>query len=243
MRFKKYIFTLAFFLGLLVPAYSYAAPENPQMCSKITDLSEKTTQQVQSAKTDFETRLETRTKSITDREADRDTKLQTLRSDADKNFDAQIAAVANNLVALPDVTALNDFKTTVETVRSDREVAFDKAIAAFRSALDTLLSTRKDAADEALTSFQTTMATALTSAETDCNAGAAPQTVRAELKGALQAARDNLKTSKNINTPLAPIIDELTKIRRKSATTALANYDLAIKKAVDVLEAKVPSLK
>ncbi len=208
-----------------------------QFCNRFTDatgkLSTDTTEKFKQLSDNFGARgdkVRGDFKSLGDRIGDGRTKADAARA---KKF-AELEAKATTA---DQKSAVTTFEASINAAVAARRAATDSADATFKAGLLLAVADRQAALKTAATNYKAAVATALANAKASCAAGANSDTVRANLKTALDTARANLDTARKNAPKAGPNVDTLKAAHKTAIDKANADFKAAVKTALATLKA------
>jgi len=183
--------------------------KNKQICNKIADWAERIDQTISGRQDKIEEKQVEREQKLEQKRDSRDARLETYREKWGEHWDEHFAKLENKASTSEEKLALVEFKETVIDAMASRQAAVDKAISDFRTALDKTILDRKNAVDAAKIAYQDAYNEAVQKAKDDCAAGANPAEIRATLKAALKAAKDQYNSARRAieKMDLKPLVE------------------------------------
>ncbi len=246
---KKIIAGSLLFGTLLSPVLALAEAPSPKInagkgiCVQISDLSDKKIAAAEDKQTKFQTKYTEQLKQYEEKQIAADTKLQEKRDEAENALLAKISAFSETASTTEQKKAVSDFQTAIESARTARKTSLDSAIKAFRDGVASSSDSRKSTIDTALLTFQTSVTSAFEKAKTDCANSVSPQTIRANLKLALNGAQEKLKADKLSVSKVGATTSVLAKTRKQAVAKIVSDYKAAIRKAKADLRLVFPAQK
>ena len=137
------------------------------------------------------------------------------------------------------LTAVTDFKTTIDGLIAQRESAVSDALAEYRQGLNDARDAHRTSIDGGIETFRSAIDAALGQAQTDCEAGVSPATLRQTLKDGLGAAREAYQQEIRAVAPETGARRALNEEFRATVRTATEEFKSGIHTARDALKAEV----
>jgi hypothetical protein len=190
----------------------------------------------------------THANTLASKRAEADTKLQQTRATVDAKivtdrtqWDAtrqqHFAALEAKATTPAQKQAVTTFESTVLAAVATRRATVDQARTTFRSAEDGLIASRRSSIDAALAAFKASIASAEAQAQTGCDSGVTPVSVRTTFVASMKQARVSLQSSFAGITKVAPQLQILGQTRKTAVQAADAARNVAIKQAAVILKA------
>ncbi len=231
--------------GILVPLWIFAQNANDNQkakgfCNIISNLASKYDQRI----TDRETKLEQKrneiTNRITNRWAERDTKLAEKRAKWDTNREEHFEKLEEKAGTDEQKQTLLVFKQAVTTAIASRRAVIDKAIEDFRQGVEQAKIDRKSAADALRNTFRNTIRAAFQKAETDCEAGVDPGTIRTNFQAEVKAAKEKFESDRQEMEKLQVGMKALIETRKEAIEKAITDFKAAMETAKNNFKTAFP---
>jgi hypothetical protein len=196
----------------------------------------------------LQARLDDRQTAIDGRRDERKAKLDELRSKHEtsrlemkdtwqRKWTALIAQLQGDAADDAQKAAIAAFKTAMEAAFQGRMTAVEAADKTFRDGLVKLDTDKKTAVANALAAYKVSVKAALDKAKADCGAGKDPETVRANLKSALDASHAKLQDALTGIAGIGDKVAALVQTRHDAIDAAHTDFKTAAEKAHDALKA------
>jgi hypothetical protein len=199
-------------------------------CTNIKNFSERIERQI----ADFDLKRAESNAGVYDKKSQFDQKLSESRNKTDLERLARYQRLNEFASSTEQKMAIGKFQSSIELAVAARKTAVDYALQNFRTQVKALVDARKTALSAAVKKFEDTVKAALSKAQSDCDAGVAPQTIRAELVSKLTAARERLAKDRssvqNIGEQVKPLIEE----RKASTDKAFEDFKTETERARQV---------
>ncbi len=164
----------------------------------------------------------------------RDEKLEDVRTQVDTRREennvkrkGQLEELSKRATTEEQKKAVTNFTMVIDKALVDKKTATDAVIAAHRKNVDQVIATRRAAADKALTTLKTNIELAKTKAKSDCAANIGGDTVRKNLKDALQIAQETFRTT------VSALQKDILPVKNGEKKAELRAIEEAYKKSVD----------
>lgn len=238
----KVLFEGAIITSLLIPVLLLAQGNAEKgICARLSTLSLKIDERF----ANFDARLEAkRTETanrIETRQNEFDARLTEKRAKWDANRDEHFAKLEEKAQTDVQKQALLAFRETVTAAISARRAAIDTANQNFREGVQDAIASRKSAVDTATTTFRNSLKAAFDKANSDCQAGVDPRTVRENLGTDLKAARDKFASDRQEIEKLKTPMETLINTRKEAIKKAIDDFKAAIEKAKTDFKAAFPT--
>lgn len=171
-----------------------------------------------------------------DRWAASDQKIATARANAASKRDAEFAKLESKATTDAQKSAASTFEAAVKTAISTRQSAMDAAKQAYRDGITSALASNASAMNTAAATYKSSVDAALAQAAADCANGVSGSTVRTNLKGAIQAARDAFKSARS-PSGLQSTREQLAATRKSAIQQANDAFKAAVESARQTLQA------
>lgn len=205
-------------------------------CDKLTTVADKITNRMAEKESKINDRQDTR---LTNLSAKRDERLQ--KRAENRTYWDNVRAAKYVLLEAKAKTegqkqAVATYKSTIETAVKTRCDAINAAVAQFKKDLDSLIATRQSSIDQAVARYKNSVNIAIAKAQSDCSITAIPLTVRTELKDSLLTARTTLQSDRTAIDKVADNIDSLIAARKAAVSATWTVYKTSLKAARDTLK-------
>lgn len=206
-------------------------------CQKISDLSGQAEEKFTKANGP-----EDRLNQWQEKISEQDGKLTKLREQWDSNRDDQFKKLEENATTDEQKKAVADFEAAVKDAISIRRAAVDGALSVWRSGVKDLISARKQAITSDASAFGDAVKAAFDKAESDCQSGVSPTTIRMTLKSSIQAARVKYHEDRQGAPKVGGVnIQTLITARRNAVSKAMIDFKAAMEKARSELKKAFPT--
>lgn len=166
-------------------------------------------------------------------------KLEQRRTASDDAREDNLEKLREKYADPEDQAAIDAFQEAVEAAVRDRREAFDAAHLAFRDGVATALAKRQELVRTALTAMQTAIQNAIADAKEACAAGEATETIRTNLRAAIQSAREEFKTARKSSDKVSAELENLRNSRKTAVKEAQDEFHEALEAAKENLKASL----
>lgn len=167
---------------------------------------------------------------------DTDKKVAEARQDVDDQRRLNFAKLEDKATTETQKGAVKAYETAITTAATTRRAVVDTARQTFRSAVAAMVNSRRDALSDQASGLRSAVAVAYTTAQTSCDGGVAPATVRSTLLDSLKTSRETFADQRQSDTKVRGQIGALAKTRDAVIKTADETFVSAAKTAGQTLE-------
>jgi len=174
-----------------------------------------------------------RTEALDNRSEKREDKRSDIdirRAENEVKRNNQFEELAKRVTTDAQKAALEAFRTSMTAALAERKKTVDAILLAHTTEVDTVMAARKAGADKALVTLKADIETAKTQAKSDCANNVAGDTVRTNLKNAIQQAqekfRDTLKSLEKVK--------DVSQASREARKQELQKAEDTFKKSVEL---------
>lgn len=168
------------------------AKANAGLCAKIEDFYSRSITQLADKEAKYQSKKLEREKVLMEKYAERAVKQDKARANWDNKSDALFSKLEDRAGTDEQKQAAAAYEQAVSAAVTARRVVIDAALAQFNASLAEQLKNRQIAFEAALAAYKTAASAAQEKAKAACSGEAGAQKIRAELKAGLKAARQKL---------------------------------------------------
>lgn len=168
------------------------------------------------------------------------TELAQKRAIWDRERQAQYESMLGQTKDDTQRTAVESFKSSIESAISVRRIGVDAAIATYFTSSGADLQNESNLLSKARDDFKTSVATTISQAKSDCAAGKSSSEIRANFQSGLKSAQADLQTSRQSATVLEQGLAGARKAELSSIDKALKTFTSS---AADARQSLIDALK
>jgi hypothetical protein len=201
------------------------------VCENISEKIDQLENKIANQEDGVRTRQEQRLANWTEKAGKVDTKLESLREAWDTNRTEQFTKLRDRAKTDDQIRAVTAFETTTKEAIAARRLAVDDAMNKFREGVKNTIQTRQGDMDKIMSGLEATRLEIFKKAKDDCANGANAQTVRTNLRKALQEGKNKLEANKKSETKSGETIVSLVRIRQAAVEDALTKFKATMERA------------
>jgi hypothetical protein len=205
-------------------------------CSRITAFGAQIETRLNDRQTALKIKRDGEKKRLIDHRAAYQEKKKEVRTEAATKRNEALKKLEATVETEEQKNALIAFKAAMETAMTARKASVDAAQKAFQEGLDKVVADRKASSDAIVASFRAAVKAAFAAAKADCAAKTDPETVKENLKAALEAARQKFQTDRNALAKQGDAVKVLVETRQAAFQKAHDDFKAAAEKARDELK-------
>jgi len=165
----------------------------------------------------------------TEKREDHRSEVDTRRADNEVKRNNQLEELSKRATTDAQKAALEAFRTSMNTALTERKKTVDAILLAHRTDIDKVVAARKTGAGEALVTLKADIEAVKTQAKSDCTNNIAGDTVRTNLKNAIQKAQEKFReTMKSLEK-----VKDVSEASRETRKQELQKAEDTFKKSVE----------
>lgn len=248
MNYKK-IFTITLgaiiITSILAPVLIWAQNENvntgaKNFCARLSTTASKIDQRIINRDAKLESKQTEILNKIEARRDKRGVKIAEKRAKWDLNRVEHFAKLETKTQTDEQKQAVIAFTRAVQTAITTRRAAIDTAIQDFQQGINEAHFTRKSSADIVIGIFRNSITSAFEKAESDCENGIDPKTIRENLRTDLKTARENFVSDKQKIEKIKTPMETLITARQEAIKQAIDDFKAAVIQARDDFKTAFP---
>lgn len=207
------------------------------ICARLSTIIERTGQRITERDSKLETKRAEISNKIETRRSERDSKLEMRREKWDTNRAEHFAKLEERAQTDEQKQAVLSFTEAVTAAIAERRAAISNAIQDFRDGVNEATASRKESVDELVRSYRDSIQSTFAKAESDCEGGVDPKTVREDLRTTQKAIRAEFISDKQEIEKIKVSMESLITAKREAIKTAIEDFKAEVEEARDRFKA------
>ncbi|MBI2797751.1 hypothetical protein HYX70_00440 [Candidatus Saccharibacteria bacterium] len=233
---------IAVFALTIVPpalAADQADQQKSDFCSRLSFIAKDIIANIDANRSSIDNGRPNFVNGIKQRRDNFDGRLKSARSLWDQRRNQQYAALADHAKTAAQKTAVEDYRSTIESAIATRRTAVDLAISNFRTAVDAKIDSDRGNIDAVATEFKNQVQAAINTAQSDCSKAAPSDQVRQGLTQSLQSIRLAFEQNSSAVDQVKNELIRLDQQKRDSIETAIGQFKQTAETAAQSLKASL----
>lgn len=233
MKTTKNFLLVIFLVGLVsAPLSAFAlTPKTDNFCTKLPTVSDQLTSKLNELETQRAANAKEILSKMDERQKQKSDQTKEIRDDIQAKLDKGVVELENDNPTSTQKTFIATFKNAVKTALAERKTAVDQANQTFKTSQRQLVLDRQNALKTAAANLKAALAKALTDAKSACDAGTAPDKVKAQFIASVKAAKDKFHQDMQGIDKIGPQIKNLVQVRNKAIRDANEAFKTKLQKA------------